>query len=294
MAVVGDHAPATPPWVAFGSPATGPVGFSEPTLSSSGQIAFNATLVGDGIDESNDFGIWAGSPANLQLVARAGDPAPGTNTTFAGKIYDSGPDSDPTPGPPSINSAGRVAFSARLAGADDAKPRNDWGIWAGAPGQVELIARHGQPAPGIPGAIFAFDTLGRWEEQPALKEVCINDRGQVAFPAFISGTNALDVPYRAIYVADPNGQLQLIAATGQQLDLGNGDLRTIKWLNFDPDSSGQDGLGANFNNAGQLIFAAGFTDESSAIILATVPEPAMLPAFLSAAALLRRRRRMPS
>src|SRR5262245_4710772 len=73
----GDAAPGTPAGVVFGQ-ATG-TAFGYPGSSTTGFVAFNAGVMGPGITAgTNDFGIWAGTPGAIQLVARATDPAPGT------------------------------------------------------------------------------------------------------------------------------------------------------------------------------------------------------------------------
>src|SRR5688572_5039094 len=49
-------------------------------------------------------------------------------------------------GIPNINGLGQVAFTAVLQGTGIDKS-NDEGVWAGAPGSLQLVAREGSPAP---------------------------------------------------------------------------------------------------------------------------------------------------
>ena len=49
------------------------------------QVAFQSTIGGAGVTDSDDTGIWAGTVGDLQLVVREGDVAPGTGgSTFGG------------------------------------------------------------------------------------------------------------------------------------------------------------------------------------------------------------------
>ena len=66
-----------------GDPAPGTDGqflnLLDPSLNAAGQTAFGATLSGSGIGSTNDSGIWSEGSGALALVAREGDPAPGTD-----------------------------------------------------------------------------------------------------------------------------------------------------------------------------------------------------------------------
>ena len=68
----GDPAPGTAVGVNFSN-------FLSPVINGAGQIAFVGFLTGEGVDATNDRGIWSeGGGSGLALVARKGDPAPGT------------------------------------------------------------------------------------------------------------------------------------------------------------------------------------------------------------------------
>ncbi len=100
--------------------------FNHLNLNASGQVAFDASL--DIADASRDHGIWVGLPGSLNLVAREGDPAPGT----AGETFDS------LVMGPSLNDSGEVAFFAKL------RESGTYGLWAAAAdGSLSLIARVG-------------------------------------------------------------------------------------------------------------------------------------------------------
>ena len=131
-----------------------------------GGAAFYASLRGPSVDGSNDYGIWSGRANNVQLVVREASVAPDLpagSTVNAGGIATVG-------GPISINSQGKVAFLAVTSTLTDA---NRTTVYAGAPGAVKVIARAGQPAPGVPGATFRLFSRNPFPT--------VNDVGQVSF-----------------------------------------------------------------------------------------------------------------
>ena len=72
----------------------------EPTINSAGQVAFYGDEY-DGIDfDTRKSGVWAGAPGALAMVAREGDPAPGTGLNFGRFIRNT----------PAMNRFGQVAF----------------------------------------------------------------------------------------------------------------------------------------------------------------------------------------
>jgi hypothetical protein len=77
-------------------------------------------------------------------------------------------------------------------------------LLAGAPDDIEIVARTGEPAPDLGGVEFDF-----------FFDYGINDRGQVAFRAETRADGATEVG-SAIYKTDQAGRLQLIAANAQQ------------------------------------------------------------------------------
>ena len=107
IARTGDNAPGTQNGVYFNT-------FTTPVLNGAGQIAFRGSLAGVGVDDSdgginNNTGIFSEGGGNgLQLIARAGDNAPGTpiGVNFTGFSNDV------------LNDAGETAFSARAAETD--------------------------------------------------------------------------------------------------------------------------------------------------------------------------------
>jgi hypothetical protein len=111
----GSHAPGTPVGVVFRD--FGSFSFETLVLNAQGQVAFPATLTGDGVDISNNRGIWATDPGGqLQLIARAGDTlqiAPGDSRTIRSLGFVAGSGNED--GRPSgFNDFGELAFSAQF------------------------------------------------------------------------------------------------------------------------------------------------------------------------------------
>jgi hypothetical protein len=243
-------------------------------INSSGQVAFEAGLAGGDTTTANNSGIWLGSsPSTLTLVARKNDPAPGTGDTFSFLNN------------PLTNSAGQVAFTANILTGGSVTTANDTGLWVGAPGSLNLLARTGNQAPGtISGDTFA--TIG----SPTL-----NSTGAAAFIGTIAGTDASAGTNTALWAGAP-GNLQLIARTGSLFDVDPADpgtdLRTVSLIGLDTGSGGSDGWESSYNSAGTLAFSLEFTDGSSGVFTAMlpVPEPGTFALFAGGVLLISRKR----
>ena len=302
----GDHAADLPSGVNYD------YGLFTGALNDAGQIPFLSYLVGSGVDNTNYGGYWSGTSGNLALVARVGDPAPGTpaGVNF-GSLF----------GSHGFNNAGRIAIESFLAGNVDST--NDEGLWSNASGSLELVAREGSQAAGAPaGANYGmFSLSGGWpvlnnagqiafvteidgagvdesnnegiwsgetndlalvtrrgDQAPdALSGVhfkdldypALNSSGQIAFRAELTGSGVGTANDRGIWATDATGALHLIARAGDQLEVSPGDFRTLSDINFSSASGNSDGRSSGFNNLGQLVFWAKFTDSSQGVFLSS-------------------------
>ena len=244
----GAPAPGTPSGVTFREflfLSTAPVAFNN-----AGQTAFRAWLTGDGVDDSNEVGIWSEGSGSLELVARQGSPAPGTpggvNFGGFGAWF-------------VLNDAGQTAFRANLTGAG-VDFTNNRGVWVEGADGLELVARTGSTAPGTPSGVN-FSGLSR----PTL-----NEAGQVAFRGDLTGTGVNSTNNLGIWATDQTGALQLIARKGNQLEVTPGVFRTISDLGFVTDSGNSDGRASAFNNLGQLVFWARFTNNSQGVFVSSL------------------------
>jgi hypothetical protein len=216
-----------------------------PALSRSGQVAFAASL--------SDFApavkgsVWLGAPGSLRLVAAANQHAPGTPTNVVFNSFDG----------PIPTDDGQVGFMASLAGpAVDSS--NNLGVWVGLPDSLRLAARTGDPVSGIPASVLTN-----------LEQLQVNSFGQACFFGTLAGPGIDESNSTGIWATDPAGHLVCLLRSGQQIDLGGGDVRVLG-----PFVS--DNFFAPFNDVGQIVFSATFTDGTNALLVATVPEPAGL------------------
>jgi hypothetical protein len=142
IALSGRQADETPPGTTF-SNFIAPSDFCRPRIDDAGNVIFEASLAGPGVDTANNRGIWTGRGNSLQLLARAGDVPPGVE---GGAVY-FGFNCNPV-----INGNGNAAFLASLTGPG-ITTSNDLGIWSAYGHQVYLLVREDSPLPGVDPAI---------------------------------------------------------------------------------------------------------------------------------------------
>jgi hypothetical protein len=260
-----------------------------PTINNAGDTAFLAFyhLASDAApstlssptaasNQSIHLGMWLRrSSGELQSLFKLGDAAPGIagDAQFI-DVFD-----------PVMNGSGRIAIVAAVAGTS-VLPTNEVGLWSSglsADGNLELVARQGDLAPGETGTIFGV-----------FLEPSINARGQTAFMA--TGYDPAIAPGLSqtvgIWGEDRGGVLRLVIESGQWLEVAPADLRQVASVSFTSETGGQDGKPRGFNDAGLLAFHATFVDGSSGIFVSNVlavPEPHACSLLLTAAGMLWRR-----
>ncbi len=245
-----------------GATVLGPflTGFSE-----QGHVTFVSDL-GDGAGQLVDRSvIWAGKPESLQIVARAGDQAPGMEPGVV--FWQTATGSVP------INNAGQIAFNGFVVGPG-VTWENDQGYWAGVPGELKLIARSGDQAPGTEeGVVFQGDS----SLFPLAAKPSINDVGQIVLSTFLTGPGVDSSNDFGVWVTDTLGRLKLIARTGDKFDVNDTpeieDLRTISRIENLHTPIGSDIAPRSFNDDGELVLRLKFTDGYEGIFIATIPEP---------------------
>jgi hypothetical protein len=249
-----------------GSPAPGtPDGvnirefFYPAEINNEGQTLFSGWLTGDGVDVTNDEGVWLDTSGAVTLVARSGDAAPGTPD---GVIF--APFSDlPANAFRALNNAGQIAFRGKLTGTG-VTSTNDHGIWVESDDSLELVARAGDLAPGTTAGV-RFSGLSR---------ATLNDAGQIAFRGDLTGSASNNL---GIWATDQDGALQLIVRKGSQIEVSPGVFRTINDLGFVTDSGNSDGRASAFNDLGQLVFWAKFTNGSQGVFVSSLVADLTLP-----------------
>lgn len=187
----GSQAPDPPEGVRF-------EGFlGPPLINGLGQSCFVASLAGAGVDETNNVGIWNERNGDLSLIARAGDRPMGMQASVVFGLM----------GNLMFNASGRVAFAAGLRG-ERVDSGNDEAIWSDGRGMLTMVAREGDPAPGMPAGM-RFSQFGTGTGY----FFTLNSRGKVAFFARVTARKGSDADDMGIWSESETG-LQLVAGTG--------------------------------------------------------------------------------
>lgn len=249
-------------------------------MNGNGDLAFRSELNGTGVDVSNYIALYRRAGGTLSPVARTGTAGPGPNlgagVSFADFSY------------PVLNGHGDVAFHGTLTGIG-VNASNSAGLFISHDNVIMTIARQGSLGPGLdlgPGVHFNANFYA-----PTL-----NARGDVAFLADLEGTSITSANNTGLCVYY-SGSLRVIVRDGDLFDVdptAATDLRTISLITFydvNEGAGGADGRGTGFSNTGVLAFGLKFTDGTSGIFTATVPEPASLMCLLPLLVQLRRRER---
>lgn len=236
-----------------GDPAPLPTGtgnFGSPTLAQgfgqAGGCAFTTTMLGGTVTTADDTAVFIGGLSGFQLAVREGDAATGLPGVNIGVINSTQSYSD--------FEGGSTAFYSTLTGAG-VTTTNDQSLWIGRPGNLRLIAREGDPAPGfanVPGFVSA--TFG----SIAAGSVQMNDLGHVIASGVAvdlttsSGTTNLGCSY----AWDPANGLQLAFAAGDLINTNVGLVAasTTGSVQF---PSG-DGCPLSLNNQGDVLQRVNF------------------------------------
>jgi hypothetical protein len=275
-------------------------------FNDSGQVLFHAVL--DGTPSWK--GLFLSTPTSLTPVVITLQPLPAPNTA---NLYFDSPDAKAD-----LDSAGDVIFTAPIrfsssglwkynakTGLKTLIQKNDpipfmsprtfqtfqapkvdsngqflveahadsglSGIWGGTtPTNLRLLVSDAGPVPGEPAGV-KFNAFGSSKKD-------FNENGVLVFLSQLS-TGA-----KGLWAADvASGQVEKVLATGESFDVGGGDLRTLKDFNIFDESF--------LSDANQFAFSASFTDGSTGVFVATVPEPTGIACLLLGAFLAGRRLR---
>jgi hypothetical protein len=246
-----------------------------PYDNATGATVFNGRLIGPGVSDDNDYGIWVeprpGEP--VELLMREGEQAPGVD---AGLVWS---DFHQFSNPISLGRGGGIAMRLGLSGPGVTED-NKWGVWAGTVDKgFHLAARAGDPAPGTePGTVFDF-----------FSQAGVTRDGRAVFFAFLTGPSMNPNFDRGIWAEGADGLLHLIARRGDTIRLPDGRNVALSSVEFDP-YFGVSELGdvafLSTTGLGPGVFVSGLT---------AVPEPGAIAITLAISAIgcrsARRRRR---
>ncbi|MCL4789253.1 MAG: hypothetical protein KJ070_21060 [Verrucomicrobia bacterium] len=204
-------------------------GIDDATINKHGNAAFRATIVGSLNNIANE-GIFFADGSSVTQVARRGQVVPGGNGTFS--AFQSAFASV------AFNDSNQVAFAATLTGTSGGSADNV-AVYITTNNTLVQIARKGQSPPEGNGVFFSFTF-------PAL-----NNKGQMAFLAGLSGTSGGSADDVGLYFVDESLNLHLIAREGQMLE-GS----VIQNLGLGFVGGANNGTKSGLNDYGQVGFLA--------------------------------------
>ncbi len=179
--VEGDAIPGLPDGVV-------PVGGDTPVINANGVIVTDALLTGPGVDASNNRAIVWAEADTLGVVARHGDPVPGT----AGDVFFDDFTSVV------VNSRNEVAFAATLTGPG-VTPATFYAIFVGTvglgtAGSLQQVVRYGDAIelePGVSRTVTGLEIRVSYGERNTGNEdgrpSYLSETGELAFVAEFSG-----------------------------------------------------------------------------------------------------------
>ncbi|MCB9855097.1 MAG: hypothetical protein H6818_05365 [Phycisphaerales bacterium] len=217
----GQHAPGTSPGIVFNF-------FNNPALNDAGHIAVKGTFSGPGVNVNNNDAIWSDLGFGLNMIVREQQQAPGTEpgTNFI------------TIGGPNLTTTGRTTIFGQLVDGT-VNAIDNAGMWSTRDGDLSLIMRQGQQAPGLaPGVIFK-----------SLQSATVNDFGFVGIRPILEGPGIDSTNDQGIWV-EKNGALDLVVRKGDSVPTQPGSEFTIVF----PQA---------MNNSGQIAFRARTNGASS-------------------------------
>ena len=203
--------------------------FIDPRVNGRGDVTFVATLAGDGIGQSNNTAIFISIDGQLQLLAREGDPVPGTRTgQVLGNISTH-----------ALNNQGQVAFHTNVVAA------------SGATGVFATDINFNLLSLAVADVPFDVDTSDLGEDLRIVEDcdlrtgsagqdgrrTCISDDGDVVFIlSFADGSEGIFVAStQACILGDVNldGQVDLLDIAPFVQAIVSGEFDKQADINFD-------------------------------------------------------------
>ena len=185
VARANGQVPGLPPGVLFDTLVGAPI------VAADGKVAQLFVIKGAGVGFANGQGIMSDAGGELSMIARAGDPAPGLPAGVTFGFF----------GRPFIGPTGSTSFFASLAGAGVTEI-NDDSLWAERQGDLTMLVRQGDPAPG--GGAFGLPSV-----QGVFTNMSLRGGDELAFACLLSdGGSGL--------FSDASGSLAAVARSGMQ------------------------------------------------------------------------------
>lgn len=235
------------------------LGINNFEVDHSGRLIFPARVEGNQINVTNDYGYWRSSGNAMELLYRSGDPAPNIAEARLASFRVEPIVSD------------EYLLLANLVG-ENVTSANDGAMFVGTPGNMRLIYREGDPAPGAPEGVV----MGRVFTSSS--GIPTSETSQLAFRTELTGPGVDGTNDAAYYMVDSNGKLFLLAREGDMFDVGGGELKQIQEVHNTLGGPTDETMNAH----GQLIFRVTFMDNTQGVYIAQiVPEPNSVALILS-------------
>jgi hypothetical protein len=214
-------------------------------MNSSGAVAFQ-TQQGAG---TGSYVVWAGQPGSLAVAARSNVQAP---TLPTGVLFAATNGFSNAFDGVRIADTGAVVFTSVLTGTG-VTATNNKAVFAGVPGNIRSVARHGDQAVGAPaGAVWT-----------SITNVAISASGRVMFSAVDSQSGNV----QGIWAQDYLGVLKKVARVGDVVTVG-GVGRTISFVYGPLTGTGADGLPSSISAGGTIVVEVGFADGAVGVVQA--------------------------
>lgn len=113
-----------------------------PQVNASGQVLFNGTADGTGVESVYRSGLWKGDSSTISAVALTGQQAVGLPTGVEFGDFRQ----------LSLNASGEISFHSYLLG-DEVEGYAHEGVWTGSENSLSLVVHRGADAPGFPEEI---------------------------------------------------------------------------------------------------------------------------------------------
>lgn len=179
-----------------------------PSINDAGEVAFAATYTSSAGNRAVILGPETDDRTTFAVLVGVDDAAPDpTGVPLAGsEVFASFRD-------PVLNSAGRIAFIAKVKSKRGVPSGTNTGIWTNAAGELRLIAREGAVAPGSAGVFKAFTSL-------ALGASTTTETA-LAFTALLVQTGAVSSANDlGLWLSNDGGAPALVLREGQMLQVG--------------------------------------------------------------------------
>ncbi len=258
-------------------------------LNNLNHVAFQATLKNAAGTQTSTGAFYTDTgTGTLRAIARQGTALPTiTSMTGAALTEFNGVTWGAAFDRPAINNVDNMAFITTGMGNTGATNNTGAIMTYDTAGNFHKVARSGDVAV-VGGAPLGGDAFFL-----SFGSLAFNDAGQLAFGVNLTGAG-VSVGLgngSALFAADTDGTLYMLARTGDNFTVGAGDVRVVSSISSIGNSGGGDGRTMSLNQNGYISFGLDFSNGTSGVFVAHVPAPTTISGFGLAMLMAARRRR---